>query len=71
MPRSTILIQIQHLLKLNNVDDIGVIKVKSIQIQHLLKLNAASLLLKTASQSIQIQHLLKLNYKVEKSCPFV
>ncbi len=55
------LIQIQHLLKLNNEKNIKRGYLEKIQIQHLLKLNWSKALDRLSQVHIQIQHLLKLN----------
>ena len=54
-------IQIQHLLKLNDIIEILFIWRFFIQIQHLLKLNCRVRLCPMCQWRIQIQHLLKLN----------
>ena len=59
-----ILIQIQHLLKLNNQRKLWFQSYFVIQIQHLLKLNVVITLNKGELNGIQIQHLLKLNYVI-------
>ena len=55
------IIQIQHLLKLNNLALLLINLFRLIQIQHLLKLNLIATLINTYKNIIQIQHLLKLN----------
>ena len=57
----SLIIQIQHLLKLNQEVCFIRLSSKGIQIQHLLKLNPSRNVIQAPRLSIQIQHLLKLN----------
>ena len=54
-------IQIQHLLKLNKINESKYTVTTLIQIQHLLKLNSPIVIVTCGVSCIQIQHLLKLN----------